>query len=452
MSTPGQLGLNLNNSLVANMLNEPDKMQDIYDYTGGYNVFSLILDKISPAREIDGQYGQFQKPIMGLSQVGAFIATSTQVNTTTVTLTWTDATYNFFRVTDNVQNSPSSNVRALVIAAAPGTITIQSTDGVTALPASGWAAGAWISSQWNTQPYVSTGLRPYYEVPAYVTNGTEKTRDTTVIYRDDLYKTWPRIAQGSKYFAFAQEKLLLNRVTRALEQRAVWGQYSFNAANQSGTNQGLFYAITNPISGGVVYPFTSVPTQQDFEDFITSIAERYNGEKVTLTALVGRGFLSIVQQFTTPFVQASGINNTFGGSLVEGIDTYKWASAGVSITFTILPALGNSTLFNTPTGITGLNGTQASYFCFVVDTTPFATIDGGSQVPAMERVYFGPNEFLYKVAPGVIDGGVADNSPLFSSVPTDIAVNDVDGITFQIYTNSGVSIMGYRCGMMYPAF
>lgn len=450
--TANQGGLNLDTSLVLNGLNQPDIEMWVHDFTGGYNKFSVLLERISQSRRIVGRNGQFSKMIQGLFQVSATVATSTQGTATTVVLTWTDPNYNFFDIYDNVTLGPSTNVRYRVVANSPGSITVQSEDGVTAISSASFVAGNTIYSQWNSQPAYSTGRKTIYEVPQIISNYTETTRDTCRINRKDEYLTYakdPMTGEDTAFWSFTQEKLMMQRFARKREFKALWGTYNYNASDRTAYNGGLFWAIQDPSRGGVVQPFASVWVLNDFINFITQIAARYNDAEQNIMLLCGRQFLKILQSYTQPYIQYSGVNNTFGGHDVDGLDVREFTIAGIKCGFTILPSL-SSTDFYPPTTIAGLSGTQAENFCFAVDMKNYPIIPDGNglELPPLEKVYSGRKPILYGAIKGLIDH--EGNTGEFSAQDTGFISTADDSITFEVLCDDGIDAVAYHMGVMYP--
>jgi hypothetical protein len=446
IQTPNQQQFNFNNGMLANSLQRPDKMGEVYDYSGGYNLFTLILDRINEKKRIDAAYGKTSKWVIGLPVTSAQIASATQSGSNVI-ITFTDPTYPFFRERDNVINNVSSNVRAIVTVTAPGTVTIMPAIDGEVILASNYPTNSYLTEQWNTHAYSNTGMTPIFEVPAETFNYTEIIRDSCRINRNDIQNSWATFK--GKPWLFSQETRMMQRVAKKLEMQAMYGQMGFRTTEQTGSNGGLQWAIQDSVRGGISIPYTSAPTQAQFVDFMNQIANRYNQRNVEMTALVGRNFLSTIQSFTQPYILNAGIRNTFGQDLVKGIDTYMWAQAGWRVNFVLLPCLDDDLDFAQTTTIPGLTGTLASNFCYVIDTTPFMDVSGTSGMPGMQRIYHGENEVLYKVIPGVMDGGIEAGSPLFSG---SLAANSTNETSCEFYTDCGVDIMAFRCGMFYPAF
>ena len=414
ISSPNQLGLNLDNSQTYNNLVAPDWMEKVYGLTGGYNVLSLLIDRIrraadngamSTPRKVDARLGQYTRYVLGQYVVSAQVATQTQSGNNVI-LTFADPTYAFFRTQDVIQNNTSSNIQGRVISPnfTAGTITIAPIDDSTPLVSTDWATGSGIVALYNAQPYSSTGRAPIYQVPFPTYNYTQTLRESTWINRMDKYKTYPKTSGGMNW-AYAQEKLIEMSLATQLENLAWFGVRGLVSSDNTRQSGGLDWAIADQVRGGVYRTVTSPPVAQDLLNYFNDVATNRNEQTVTEVHLVGRGFIGLVQTLlTNNQLQATGVNNTMeriNGELIKGFDAMTYAAQGINHVFIHAPALNNSTLYPNISKITGLPGALSTYSCYTIDTGTFMDAENMMTVPSMEHLYFGDNPIQYGVIQGL---------------------------------------------------
>ncbi len=440
------------NNLLLNLLNKDDKSKAVYDFSGGYNLIDFLATRNAPSRRVDGDLGQFQKPLMGNNAVVAQVA-STSVSGDILTVNFTNPAFNTFRREVVCSDGTASNNQGRVIDKGPGFVKLETT------PATGawdvtlhFVAGTFCTALFNASGNIgSSGMESLYEYPQYVKNQTAITRETARINRRDMVKTWVEFENG--YWHTAQDYLTAQRYANALEYKAIMSQYGTKTNSSIGGDvnysMGLRDAIRDPQRGGVYQPLSSAMTQGDFENWIGRIADRQALQHVDLSIVCGRGFLKQIQTFTTPFIQFAGSQNTFGGAEVKGYDVKKYAVNGISVDLILHPIFNNRDYFPAMSTISSLaQFTRMQYTAFALD---FGMIDGvgGGSLPAIEKVYFGDKEISYDYLPGVAMGSDAIPSSAPSASRGGMQpVNDKDGISMEIYSDCAYDFMAYRMGLM----
>ena len=448
MPTLNQISnLPFENNLLLNGLNKPDRSKLVYDLSGGWNVLDYIVTRNGPARQVIGLDGQFQKPIMGVSVVQAVIA-STVLNGLTLRVSFTDPNYDNFRTNFVVSDGTSAMNKGLVVAHAPGYVDLQVTAELSAWnTAIHFLAGGYITELWQSSVNRGSGaVESQYEYPEYVTNQTAILRDNCDFYRRDVNNTWVEF-QGDMW-AFAQQDIMMENVARQLEYRGLFSGFgsTTNADGKRNYSMGLKASIKDSKRGGIYNASPSLMTQASFEAWIAQIANRRNAAMVSLTFLVGRGFLSRIQSFVSPFIQYSGRDNTFGGEAVDGLDVYTYTVNGISCKFIMAPILNDSFRFPTLSTISGAGQyTLMSYTAICLDTDMYDA-KGGGKLPAMEKVYFGPKEMEMYYVPGVASSNLKGNETRLFSGDLALAANHNDAISVGIYTDCGYDFMSYRSG------
>lgn len=451
--TPNQLStLDFANNLLLNGLNMDDKSKMVYDFSGGYNVLDFLITRGAKTRQIDGEDGVFQKPIMGRSQVIAQVA-STVVVGPNLQVTFTDPTYDNFRVQETVTDGTAAMNQGRVVAKGPGFIVLEPAPPITTWDTAlhfvaGSNALAIFVSAGNRG---STGVQSLYEQPFYVRNQTSIIRESVELFRRDMFKTW--VEASGKYWYSAQDMITAQRYARSLDFKALWSNFGQIANSSVGGavnySMGLKASIQDPNRGGIYQALTNPMTQNNFENWIGKIADRQAVQNVDINILCGRGFLNRIQSFTTPFIQFAGKNNTFGGESVKGLDVRQYAINGINVNFVMMPLLNDIEKFPTLSTIAGVNPTYSrmAYTAIALDTSTYDAVGGGGNLPAMEKVYFGSQETIYGYIPGLIGQGATSASSVFTDGKI-FAANDRDAVNLQIYSDCAYDFMSYRMGWL----
>lgn len=442
--------LDFENNLVLNALNMDDKSDLVYDFSGGYNVLDKIITQGAKARQVDGLDGKFQKPLMQRSQVQAQVLSTSTVGSN-LRVNWTVPTYDNFRTTQIVTDGTAAMNQGRVVEHGPGYVILEPTPGTgawnTALHfvAGSEALGMWMAAINRG----SSGVESLYEYPEYVINQTGITRESLQLFRRDMAKTWVKFK--GDYWYSAQDQLTMQRWARALEYKALWDKYGTSGSGGSAVNysMGLKQAIQDPVRGGEYVALTNPMTLNDFENWISRIADRTTASKTEINLLVGRGWLSQLQSYTTSYIQFVGKNNTFGGEEVKGLDVYNYSINGVDAKFVMMPLLNDKEKFPAVSSISGMNPnfTRMQYTAIAFDPTYYPA-EGGGMLPAMEKVYFGEKEVIYGYIPGLVGQGGNISSEQSGKV---FATNSKDGVTWEIYSDCAYDFMAYRMGWMEAA-
>lgn len=450
MPTANQISnLPFQNNIILNGLNKPDNSALVYDFTGGYNVIDFLITRNAPARQVDGLNGYFQKPIMGRSDYGVQVA-SNSASGNNLVIVFSDPTFQAFRVTEVIGDGTAANNQGRVIAASAGTVTVEPVSGATSVPTTSFAAGTFATRLFQASiNRGSRGLTSLYEDPTFVENQTSIVRESLDLYRNDFFSTY--VTYSGKYWAHAQEPITMKRFARGLERKAIWGKYGTNNTTAAGGgvvnySMGLKDSILDPQRGGTYMGLTSAMTQGQFENWLGQIADRQNSTKYEITLGCGRGFLNWVQNFNRPYIQYAGKENTIGVGAMEGLDSYFYSFNGIKVNLIMIPMFNDREMWPAYSTAAGLgNFTRMEYTCIAFDMNKYQSI-GAGMLPAMEKVYFGPQETLYSYIPGIIGSTLhgADSGIINGNVA--MACTDTDSVSIQIYSNCAYDFMSYRMG------
>lgn len=451
MPTPNQFSnTDFQSNILLNALNKPDKSAAVYDLSGGYNVIDLLATRNRPAVQVVGNDGVFEKPLMGRSQIVQQVVSASVLGNGNLQVNWADPTFDLFRSTFVLTDGTAANNLGRVARHQPGFVELETGPGIAAWDtAKHFVAGTYALELFNASiNRGSDGVESLYEYPDYVKNQTAVCRDNVQLFRRDMMSTYPQWA--GKMWWSAQDKLMIERYARAMDFSALWNKFDTKTAGSGGVvnySMGIKAAIMDPIRGGIYLGLSNAPTRQQFEDWLGKIAQRQAVSHVEINLLVGRGAMSLIQGYYSQFIQFTGVNNTFGGSTVKGIDIKTASLNGLTVNFIMLPVLNDEEKFPQLSTIPGLsNYTRMSYTMIALDLNNYEA-KGGSSLPALEKRYFGNDEMIYYYTPGII-GSNAKQADMFTTGNPFLAANSKDGVTFGMYSDICYDHIGYRSGWL----
>lgn len=449
--TPNQLNsLDFSQNLILNLIDKPDKESAIYNLTGNYGTLSYLTDLISGGKsvQVNGLGGKHEIPLMGDSTVIAQIASFT-AGTGVITLTDPNYDITLFRDNDIVLDVNRRRGRVVagsqqVIAGVPQ-FTVSLVPGQSAFAATDFVAGGWVKSGWDaTNNYSVSGKSPIYQAPVYDYNYTAVSRGTSSFSRRDMFNTWVTTTSGGFWYSMTDELALMD-FARARERKFWLSERGSSGANGYNQNGGLLWAIQDPIRGGVVRTLFNNPTVADINEFALAVGRRQATSTSTQTWLLGQGALANIQlNYTAPYVQHAGINNTFGGKEVKGINVMMFAIAGITVRCVLVPFFNDFHFFPETSSIPGVTGLRMSNTIVAIDEGMYSTFGNGMQ-PAMKKIHWGAEETIYGYISGLIGkDGVAASSTTKSG----LIANAGDTVSFQLYEDNGIDCVAYNMGLL----
>lgn len=445
--------LNVADNLTVRALSDRNDFRNVYDLSGGYNKFGMIVNILNMPFGGGKQFDtdRYEKSVMGRGHVVAQVASGSTVgNTLVLTLQpqgTPSAPVDSFRVGDVVVAADHS-VSGKVIAATPGSITLEPTESTLAAMNTAFStAGTYVKVLGDSSPnFYSDGKSPLYEFPELIYNYSAVKRDTYLASRRENIKS--RIYYKDKFWGDAQLDLMVQRFLRQMEKQMLFSnraQWTSQVGGLSDLNGGVRWSIIN--RGGEYLPLTSALTESQFDNFLANVFSRKANPATPLTLFMGRGMMQHIQRnFTDGYIQAAGTMNTFGGSEVKGVDVRKYAIAGTEVAFVELPVLNDTEFFPELTSVAGLsNPYRQQHTCFALDLDPIE-VKGGGLAPAIEKIYRGPSEFYCGYIKGMADAGVptVDN---FADYSVDI-VSSVDAHRVDVMADNGIDMIGKFSGLI----
>jgi hypothetical protein len=445
--------LNVADNLTVRSLSDRNDFRNVYDLSGGYNKFGMIVNILNMPFGGGKQFetDKYEKSVMGRGHVIAQVASGSQVGNTLVLTLQPQGTppapVDTFRVGDVVVAADHS-VSGKVIATTPGSITLEATEST--IPAMNTAfstAGTYVKVLGDSSPnFYSDGKSPLYEFPELIYNYSAVKRDTYLASRRENIKS--RIYYKDKFWGDAQLDLMVQRFLRQMEKQMLFSnqaQWTSQVGGLSDLNGGVRWSIIN--RGGEYLPLASALTQAQFDNFLANVWSRKASRTTPITLFMGRGMMQHIQRnFTDGYILNAGSMNTFGGSEVKGVDVRKYTIAGVEVAMVELPVLNDTEFFPELTSVSGLsNPYRQQHTCFALDLDPIE-VKGGGLAPAIEKIFRGPSEFYCGYIKGMADAGVptVDN---FADYSVDI-VSSVDAHRCDIMADNGIDMIGKFSGLI----
>jgi hypothetical protein len=439
--------LNVADNLTIRSLSDRNDFRNVYDLSGGYNKFGMIVNILNMPFGGGKQFDtdRYEKSVMGRGHVIAQVAAVAQAGNTVV-ITLSDATYNSFRVGDVIVAADHS-ISGKVIAASAGSLTVEPTESTIAEMLVAFAANAYVKVLGDSSPnFYSDGKSPLYEFPELIYNHSAVKRDTYLASRRENIAS--RVYYKDKFWGDAQLDLMVQRFLRQMEKQMLFSnraQFTSQVGGESDLNGGVRWSIMN--RGGEYLPLASALTESQFDNFLANVWSRKASRSTPMTLFMGRGMMQHIQRtFTDGYIENAGSMNTFGGSEVKGIDVRTYSIAGVDVGFVELPVLNDTEFFPELTTVAGLsNRYRQQHTLFALDLDPIE-VKGGGLAPAIEKIYRGPSEFYAGYIKGMADAGVptAEN---FKDYSVDI-VSSVDAHRCDVMADNGIDMIGKYSGMI----
>jgi hypothetical protein len=439
--------LNVADNLTIRSLSDRNDFRNVYDLSGGYNKFGMIVNILNMPFGGGKQFDtdRYEKSVMGRGHVIAQVAAVAQSGNTVV-ITLSDATYNSFRVGDVIVAADHS-ISGKVIAASAGSLTVEPTESTIAEMLVAFAANAYVKVLGDSSPnFYSDGKSPLYEFPELIYNYSAVKRDTYLASRRENIAS--RVYYKDKFWGDAQLDLMVQRFLRQMEKQMLFSnraQFTSQVGGESDLNGGVRWSIMN--RGGEYLPLASALTESQFDNFLANVWSRKASRSTPMTLFMGRGMMQHIQRtFTDGYIENAGSMNTFGGSEVKGIDVRTYSIAGVDVGFVELPVLNDTEFFPELTTVAGLsNRYRQQHTLFALDLDPIE-VKGGGLAPAIEKIYRGPSEFYAGYIKGMADAGVptAEN---FKDYSVDI-VSSVDAHRCDVMADNGIDMIGKYSGMI----
>lgn len=454
-----QTTVNLGQAFVTNLLNDPSKFDQVYmsRELQGYTLFNQIISKMNlntgGSERVDNI--KFERATLGGLEVYSPVNGASTINGDGNLVVTVDPTLNKFRETEIV--SDNYNVQGRVVSKTNSTITLEPMS-VTSWNAATHFTNGMIAAVVGqaSKGKGSVGLDSLYNIPEYDFNYTQVMRESAGLFRRDNIKTYP--IYGGKFWSHSVIDQALARFARKKESTTYFGVRALkNATNENDPNAvtltgGIRWNIINR-DPDMYYPLS---TSIDFDTFVDIITE-YK-QKVpyatNIVAVMGLDFRRAIQTgITNNYIVQAGDKNTFGGMEVEGIDVNTFSANGIRVDFAIWKGFDAPERRGMISQVTGRS--FWSHSCLLFCTDPIGNASGGAPLPAIVPVHFGANQYIAGFRKGLydepMDMGRGQLDGVVANMTNNGIVTDVDGITFDIYSDSGHWIQTNTMALIEPA-
>lgn len=425
----------LSNNLIAKTLNDRNPFEAVYDISGGFNTLTQITSMINGGKSKEVSTEKYEKSKRGNLNIAANISANS-LSGSDLVVDLVDASFNLFRVGDVVMDT--ERIQGRVKSKTAGQITLEPVTVTSFDTALHFTAGQRVKRIFDaSKNRFSGGKTSIYNTPDLDFNFSSITRNSVQLARRDMLDT--RVKTRDGFWWTNQEVEMVKDLARQVEHKFIFSernQLTFSG-EEVNFNGGLIWAIKN--RGGTIVPSSSELDQDQFQDLIRQVITKEATRGKNLVMLHGTAALFNIQQFTaSSFLQFTGMDNTFGGKTVKGLDIQHYAIGATTIDFMHLPILDDPELFPEISSITGKPRFSSAFF--LLDLTPIPSVGEMGPLPAIERFHFGKNELSYTYVPGMVGPDGGDPTSVISMDRT-LSVSDLDGFSAHVLTDNGIDIL-----------
>lgn len=436
--------LPLSQSLLLKGLSLPNKMAMVYAQDYGYNVLTQLTTKLAssistPQSKVEisslGNLGVYSK-IIANSALGSGLLVSVVDSSK-------------FRIGDIVADG--NLVQAIVtavdyaanqIAVAPHSVATLAT-GTHFL--ANTQAKRFFDASANRS---STGKSTLNYTPDTDFALTSVTRESSHQSRRDRISSF--VKWNGDFWWRSYDDLTLKAFAKQLEYKYAFSERAIRTGpyGEYFTTGGLRWSIIN--NGGTYMSLTSELTQSVFNDFLEQMVRVSAEGGRKLVALMGTAALARLQTILGDYIKFAGVQNTFGGTAVTGLNVMKYAYAGMEIEF-VRWALLDDEMFRGE--LSTINGKpKMSNSIYFIDTTPIPAADGSGNIAALQKYHFNQDELIANYVPGMIGLETSDPSSIKAALSggqsVSMGTSDVDGVDFHILSDCGLYCVADRMGLI----
>lgn len=206
-----------------------------------------------------------------------------------------------------------------------------------------------------------------------------------------------------------------------------------NRAARSGNNAGLYYRLNAEM------------TFDDWTDILNDFVQRIGPGGMPVAIIGNQAFGSFQSNITQPYIQAAGVRNTFGQAGVKGLDVRTFSYNTLSVDFTYGDFFSAPGYNDQVSSITGKGKWASSILLMDLSSVPEAT--GNGVMNPIETFYYGPNMYLGGIRKGLYDfadtytrGDAMAQLGSGQYYSGDAYISDVDQVSMDIYSDQGYYI------------
>ena len=434
--------LPLSQSLLLKGLELPNKMQMVYAQDYGYNVLTQLSAKLAPSISTPNP----KVEVSSLGNLGVFAPVTTAINTSTGEVVVSKASN--FRVGDIVADKNMVQGRVTKVNGATNTVTLEPVT-VSAFTASHFAAGHNVKRLFDASANRdSRGKSVLNYTPDVDYALTAVTRESSRQSRRDRTSSYVR--WNGDFWWRSYDDLALRAFAKQLEYKYAFSERGIHtgADGEYYTTGGVRWSIIN--KGGTYLPLTGELTQATFNDFLENMVRVSADNGRNLVALMGSAAMARLQTILGDYIKHAGVNNTFGGASVQGLNVMEYAYAGMTIKF-VRWALLDDEMFRGE--LSSINGKpKMSNSIYFMDLTPVPAADGSGSLSPLQKYHFNEDELIANYVPGMIGLEGSDASTVKSAIAgstlASLGTSDIDSVEFHMLSDCGLHCVADRMGLI----
>jgi hypothetical protein len=445
--TPGQ-------NLIANGLVAPNSIPMVVDISGQFQQLTSVIQALNNSRPMEKTKittSDRQRTIarMGDTTLTAQILNST-VTSSTAVINFTDPTYVYFGVSEQLLDTNTKNL-GIVVNAQPGQVTLTVSTASGFNPATDFAAGVWLSSVGSKSTNrSSTSLdMPFFD-PTKDYNYSSIIRRKTTLARTDLFDSRLVNFRGEWWY-HAYERQMLQQLMFEIDRSMLVSQRYYNPTLKTYINGGLDWVIQN--RGGQMYPLSTNYTENDYKAIIQHIIMQKATKTTDIWCFCGSVFKSTFQtnmeniQNVRYEVYSANKNPYTLNGMKLSFDVTEYIFMGTAVKLVDLRALDHKEFWGT-TNVSLITGQlRESSTAYWLNLAPLPGYGGEGEIPALEMIWTAaPNAqspFGYGYIPGTIRdfegtqvGVLNEQAKAFGNV--NFTASDLDNITAFAYADIGL--------------
>lgn len=346
----------------------------------------------------------------------------------------------FFREGD-VLFGNSKQIQGIVVQSTAGQVVIKPSAGSTAATLfSSMPVGSDVQTIGLYKPFRnSSGVEGLNRVPEIQLNYLSLMRDGSQWNRVDMHKA--RVESAGKYWVYGQISQALQRMLTDIERSYMWGLPQAPDAQDMSRNGGIDWAIRN--RGGNVVQFSALPTQGQFNDWLKQIFQKRPYYIRLKKLYMGNALYTHIQNnFTTGYIRQIDPKGVQTGEINENANKYMVGGFEVDLVTNLGLFLEGDYDKVLTTGV-GMTGMKKEWSCYCIDQDPVA-IEGGGEVPAIEKIHFSDSPFYIGRSTGIGDCPVGMPSGEMGNLNVDnymVSTSAVDRSEIHFMYHGGVNMI-----------
>ena len=346
----------------------------------------------------------------------------------------------FYRV-GNIMFGNSKLIQGIVVSQSSGQIVVAPVSGSTIaqLNSSFTVGGNVQTLGLNVDYRNSSGVEGVNYFPEVQVNYMSTMREGAAWNRVDMHKA--RISYAGKYWESGNISRTLDRMLKDIERTWLWGLPEWDPANDFSRNGGVDWGIRN--RGGVVFGFSALPTQGQFQDWLDNVVDRRPGYIRMKKVYMGRKlYAHIMNNFTTGYIRQIDPMAPRSGAINENANKYEVGGHEVDLV-TNLALFQERDYDNVLTTGVGMTGMKKEWSCYCIDQDPVPT-EGSGDVPAIEKIHFGQSPFYIGRSTGIGDcpvGMPTSEGQLVNPEMYKVSTSAIDRSELHLMYHGGVNMV-----------